>query len=278
MWLGEEMAGIAQPVALLLFDPLVSYLGSTKLNEAGPVRGVLHPLCNWAEEQDVCLIGLEHFNKDVKNLDALYRVSGSSAITEVARMVHFAIKDERSGRVTLACRKHNNCPEPLDLSYLLVETRDHIVRVADWQTETEKMDVGKHLSGALGRAAQPSEWRRAQGFVIDYVRERGEVRDGRHGVPSAQLQEAAEAAGFKKGTLYKAVAELGGETQRPSGEKNPPWWTWLPESAFSNTHLIEHEKDVIDVEDGGNELHESHESHGSHEEKPLESTAPVGLK
>ena len=86
------------------------------------------------------------------------------------------------------------------------------------------------------------------------------MSDGGRIIPSAELQAAAAAARITRSMLDKALRELGRAGWRPGNEKNPHWWTWLPEAAFAGTHIIKDERDVVDVEDEEDELHESHES------------------
>jgi putative DNA primase/helicase len=81
-------------VVLVIIDPVGAYLGVGKVDSrsASDVRGVLTPLKDMAEELNVAVIGIAHFNKkdDVKS--AILRICDSIAWAAAPRHV-FAVLD-----------------------------------------------------------------------------------------------------------------------------------------------------------------------------------------
>lgn len=65
-------------VALVVIDPITSYLGQVESHKNAEVRSVLEPLGAMAARQDVTVIGITHFSKAVGG-SAASRVIGSVA-------------------------------------------------------------------------------------------------------------------------------------------------------------------------------------------------------
>ena len=70
-------------VALVIVDPVSSYLGKTDSHKNSEVRGVLEPLSDMADRTRVALLSITHFNKTGANntTKALHRFIGSIAFT-----------------------------------------------------------------------------------------------------------------------------------------------------------------------------------------------------
>jgi len=231
-------------VSLIILDPLKSYLGGVRLNDAGEVRLALGRLCMVAALANACLIGVLHFNKDHKNPCALHRVAGSGAFTEMARTVHFVLLDESTGRRIVACRKHNNCRRPPDLSFALKD-KGGVGYATDWRLEDTQFDVEKTLSGATSSPRAPSSRERAEDFVKDYLAKHVVRGEETVAIPSAELYREAKARGLAKSAVEKAVKRLGGVSERPTGTRNPHWNLRFPCSSI--TPIEEVVEDVEDV-------------------------------
>lgn len=74
-------------IKIILFDPLTSYLGKAKKNNDQEIRTVLMKLRRLARETGLAVISVDHFNKDTKQTIAVYRQSGTQALTAVPRIV-----------------------------------------------------------------------------------------------------------------------------------------------------------------------------------------------
>jgi len=81
-----QMRERGQDVQLIVIDPASSYLGDIDGNKETQVRPLLLRLRDFAEELNICVIGLGHFNKNNEQA-ALHRLSGAGAWTAVPRFV-----------------------------------------------------------------------------------------------------------------------------------------------------------------------------------------------
>lgn len=78
-----------QPIAMLVIDPITSYLPGHKLrkvdlNDAGQLRTVLEPWLSLAQEHNLAIVCVTHFMKDTTRA-MLHRVLGSAAFTQTCR-------------------------------------------------------------------------------------------------------------------------------------------------------------------------------------------------
>jgi RecA-family ATPase len=71
-------------IGMIVLDPLNAYLDGVDINKEMEVRGALRPMRDFAEDENVTLVGLRHLNK-ATDKPALYRGGGSIALTAVAR-------------------------------------------------------------------------------------------------------------------------------------------------------------------------------------------------
>ena len=207
-----EQAISETAATLVIIDPISSYIGNTDVNKNDEVRAVLEPLNHLADRTGVAIVMVKHLSKSPKSIDALYRVSGASAWTEVPRTVHFVVKD-KDGRIAFARRKANNARPTPNLAYSLMSVGDYPVIV--WEGESDA-NVDEILSGG-GRTAKATDQ------AAEWAKETLTAAGGN--MASAELFAAAKAAGFGEKTLYKALRKIGATSFRPAGEKNPTW-TW----------------------------------------------------
>ena len=82
-------------VALVVVDPVSSYLGKTDSHKNSEVRGVLEPLSEMAERTRVAILSVTHFSKAGSNntTRALHRFIGSIAFTGAPRAAFAVIED-----------------------------------------------------------------------------------------------------------------------------------------------------------------------------------------
>ena len=97
-------------VVLVIIDPMSAYLGIGKVDgrSATDVRGVLTPLKDMAEELNVAVIGISHFNKKDDIKSALLRVSDSIAYVAAARHVYAVLDDPEDKDCKLFVKAKNN--------------------------------------------------------------------------------------------------------------------------------------------------------------------------
>ena len=172
--------------------------------EAGCVEGVNQ----LAEEFDIAIIGVHHFNKGKRDI-AGDSISGSHAYRDAARAIWlFALDKKEPTRRLMVCDKHNWAEHrPLGLAYRIEQGR--IVYEAD-PLELSADDLMNQ--GAVQSLEIACSWLLAQ------------LSSGPQ--PAIDMKAAAAVADISDTTLNRAKKQLGVVTRR---EKNR--WTWTLPSA-----------------------------------------------
>jgi RecA-family ATPase len=118
----EQAVRSKNDVKLVIIDPLSAYLGGkVDAYRDTDVRGVLMPLVQFAEKNNVAVIGVRHLNKSGTG-KAIYRGLDSIAFTAAARTVWLLSTDPTdpdSKRRLLTAAKHNLLIEPSGLAFEL---------------------------------------------------------------------------------------------------------------------------------------------------------------
>ena len=110
-------------IALIVIDPVSSYLGKTDSHKNSEVRGVLEPLSEMAERKRVAILSVTHFSKAGaanNTTKALHRFIGSIAFTGAPRAAFAVIDDaEHEGRRLFLHAKNNLARPPQGLAFRL---------------------------------------------------------------------------------------------------------------------------------------------------------------
>ena len=109
-------------VAVVVVDPVSSYLGKTDSHKNSEVRGVLEPLSDMADRTRVAVLTITHFSKSAagNTTKALHRFIGSIAFTGAPRTAFAVIEDaENAGRYLVLHAKNNLAPPPQGLAFRL---------------------------------------------------------------------------------------------------------------------------------------------------------------
>ena len=198
-------------VALVIIDPISSYMGKTDSHKNAEVRGALEPLSEMAERLKVAILSITHFSKTgaANNSKALHRFIGSIAFIGAPRAAFAVIEDaDNEGRILLLHAKNNMAPKPQGLAYRLVQrivgeegggivasyiafdsepvtvSADEALRASDGGGDkTAKADAKEFLQGALAAGAVPAA-------EINRM-----ARD--HGLTPKAVRSAREALGVK---------------------------------------------------------------------------------
>jgi hypothetical protein len=184
--------------AVLMCDPIISIIDD-KINtfKAQELRAALEPLKRAAEEAEMALVGLVHFNKS-KDTDVLSMISGSRAWVEVARAVVAVAVDKDADEYTCVVSQVKNNLGRSDLPHLKYTIRTATLRAADHPAADEDVEIG-HLvwTGESERGAEELLVTKAEVSpvgdvtkqVLDYVTRRSaELGGGR--VPAVDVTDA----------------------------------------------------------------------------------------
>jgi hypothetical protein len=196
-------------VALIVIDPVSSYLGKVDSHKNSEVRSVLEPLSELAERTGVAILSITHFSKSSANgtTKALHRFIGSIAFTGAPRAAFAVIEDaENPGRRLFLLAKTNFAAVPQGLAFrfeqCLIEG-DIVASRIVWEAEpvTISADEAIAIDGASGESR--SEKTRAMEILADALSQ-GTLtaadasqlaRD--HGISSKVLRSAREALGVE---------------------------------------------------------------------------------
>jgi RecA-family ATPase len=235
--LEQEIAKIGD-VALVIIDPISSYMGKTDSHKNSEVRGALEPLSEMAERLKVAILSITHFSKAGSgggNTKALHRFIGSIAFVGAPRAAFAVIEDaDNEGRMLVLHAKNNMAPKPQGLAYRLLQTIvcDNIVAsYVEWDSESVTISANE----ALGAAETSSNSRTAREKAEDFLRDR--LASGP--VPQKDVKADADGAGIAWATIRRAKEHLGIE---PHKDGMGGGWTWaLPKvlKSLEDAHVPE---------------------------------------
>lgn len=216
-------------VGLIVLDPMLDVLSANlKSGDQKAVRAALARISSFAEERDVLVLGIAHFNKMNSVAEAIDRVTDSAAFTQRPRAaIAFAYDDESDCHVVSQIKNNWGTLKLPSLAFEVVPVElkedGEIIETVHlkWKGESEWI-VDDILSKAHKKDAA-SKTDRVAG-VMRYT-----LRD--HSLPKAEVMTAIEAAVGKVGdsTLQKAKALAGVISERAKEEHGPAMWSLLPD-------------------------------------------------
>jgi len=154
--LERKIAEIGE-VALVIIDPISSYLGKTDSHKNAEVRGALEPLSEMAERLKVAILSITHFSKSGSgnSSKALHRFIGSIAFVGAPRAAFAVIEDaETEGRMLLLHAKNNMAAKPQGLAYRLAQTlvgvsrQDIVASYVTWESDPVATSADEALRNA----------------------------------------------------------------------------------------------------------------------------------
>jgi putative DNA primase/helicase len=212
-------------VALIIIDPITSYMGKIDSHRTADVRAVLEPLSHLADETGVCILAISHPPKASQS-KAMNAVTGSLAFVAAARIVFVAMAepDTTTERKVLLAVKNNLGPASKGLGYRMVQTivsNDVVACYVAWDDQPVTMTADEALNQSASSQSHGGKIADAK----DLLRE--ELANGP--VAQEKLVAAAEAAGIKERTLRRAKKALKIESKKGDFDSN---WMWsLPKAA-----------------------------------------------
>jgi RecA-family ATPase len=223
-------------VALIVIDPVSSYVGVGKVNNSmtTDVRGFLAPLTDLATEKQVAIIGVMHFNKKADVTNAMLRIADSLAYVAAARHVYVVVDDtEIEGRRLFVKAKNNLSPDNKALTYMTQDCK------VGRDEETHKDIYAPHVvwgSEHIQVTAAEAMQAEADGGQSDYAQKEARKflveRLSSGAVKYADLLEDAKLNGISERTLRRAKRKLGIQVRKE--KKIDGNWLWeLPPPAKS---------------------------------------------
>src|SRR5262245_37841009 len=212
-------------VALVIIDPISSYMGKTDSHKNSEVRGALEPASEMAERMKVAILSITHFSKagSANTNKALHRFIGSIAFVGAPRAAFAVIEDaDNEGRMLVLHAKNNMAPKPQGLAYRLLQTIvcDNIVAsYVHWDATPVTISADQAL-GAAESAGSRTTKEEATDFLRDIL--------GQGEVPAEEVQQAARKAGITPKPLRSAREALKVKSRREGFGPGAVWYWSLP--------------------------------------------------
>jgi hypothetical protein len=226
--LEEKIARIGD-VALVVVDPVSSYLGKTDSHKNSEVRGVLEPLSEMAERMRIAILSITHFSKSGANntTKALHRFIGSIAFTGAPRAAFAVIEDaEHEGRRLFLHAKNNLARAPQGLAFRLEQCLINDAVVASrilWDAEPVAITANE----ALAADSSCNETGTAKAEAIEFL----QAALAAGPLPAAEVNRMARDHGLTGKAVRSARESLGVKIERDGfGPGSKSLWTLPPEA------------------------------------------------
>jgi putative DNA primase/helicase len=216
-------------VKLVLIDPVSAYMncagasGKIDTFRTSDVRTVLGPVSELAEELDIGVVGIMHFNKKADVTNIVLRVSDSLAFGAAARHVYAAIDDKENDRRLLIRGKNNLAPRNTGgtLAYRFNEKyvgddprTKEAIRAPFIEFDSEYVDItAAEAMRAVSDFKDPGTGERARTLLRDML--------AGGPVPQKEIEEMAKAEDISISTLRRVKKKVGVRHQK-KGKK----WMW----------------------------------------------------
>jgi putative DNA primase/helicase len=218
--LGNKVAEL-RDVALIIIDPITSYMGKIDGHQTIDVRTVLEPVAGFAEKRDVAILAITHPPKATQSR-ALYAVTGSLAFVAASRLVFIATKEPQTERRLLLAVKNNLGPLAAGLGFSLAQcfvSNEILTSHVAWDNAPVTTTADEAIAAANNGGPV------AMDEAVDFLRE--ELANGPRTVQD--IKKAAAGAGMAWRTIGRAKAALSVKSSKQGLENG---WVWdLPKDA-----------------------------------------------
>lgn len=219
---------------LLIVDPITSTINGD-LHKVETVRAALDPLNRLAQDLDIAVLAIMHFNKGAGNVSD--KLSGSHAFRDVARSVMLFATDEDTGKRIVTIDKSNYSQErgqsfSFELQSVPVSTDDGaettVARISS--IEASDVSVADIVNRGNGDDSEHAARSEASQFIIDYLKSCEAFQ-----APARDVINAGKAAGFTEAQMTKAKFKINNEvksqkgtfTPGPGGKPQSTPWVWI---------------------------------------------------
>lgn len=187
----EEIISELKP-ALVIFDPVQSFIPSeVQMGQRNAMRNCLNPLIGWGEKYDCTFMIIVHTNKR-QGVFGRNRVADSADIWDIARSV-LIVGQAQDGKRYISHEK-SNYGEPGET--IIFDIEDGVAVFKEYSEKKDK-DFIQERDFETRQAPQRAD---AERFIFDFL------KNGKK--PTAELDEAAKAAGISNATLRRAKEQL----------------------------------------------------------------------
>jgi hypothetical protein len=209
-------------VALVVIDPVSSYLGKVDSHNNADLRAALEPLSEMAGRLGICVLAVTHLNKS-GNGSANNRIIGSIAFVALARTAHIVARDRTDKERRLFIPSKNNVgPEGKGLSFRtqLLEVTNGIFAPAVVWEGTVDISAEEALATHTEKSSSAPAREAAEEFL------RMALADGP--LPMRRIQAESKGAGLAWAAVRRAKDAIG---IKPSKTALDGGWVWeLPKA------------------------------------------------
>lgn len=224
----EKLIAEIGDVALIIIDPISSYMGKADSHKNAEVRGVLEPLSKTAERTGAAVISITHFSKAgaSNGAKALHRFIGSIAFIAAARMAFAVMADPEDEQRRLFLHVKNNLSAPpKGLAFRLWQRivgdpgkaiiGSHVM----WDPDPVSITANQALAAEASQGDQ-SALAEAEEFLRDLL--------AAGPTPQKDIRAAADGSGIAWATVRRAKQRLGVVTVRETEGfgKGAGRWVW----------------------------------------------------
>jgi hypothetical protein len=206
---------------MIIFDPISAFWGEVNENKNPQVRVVMEQLKRVAEDYQVAIVLVTHYNKGL-GTQALARITGSLALAAACRSVWSVTNNKETNIRTVACVKMNLSENRAGFTF---EISDGKINILEEHVDVSADDMlyERMLNNQKNRGPEPEKLNEScdwlQGFLASGA------------VWVAEVYEKAEAAGYKKRTIDRAKKLLNIKSKK---EDFSGHWMWSFPSNFQN--------------------------------------------
>jgi putative DNA primase/helicase len=195
---------------LVVIDPISAYLGKTGENFNAEVRALMGPLADLASRNHLAVVAVTHLRKGEGA--AIYRAMGSLAFVAAARSAWMITKDpSQPGRRLFLPMKNNLGNDAVGMAYTIEPRAGGGGAVVHWSDEEVHAPADNATSTKFGRPA--TERSEATQWLAQLL--------SAGPVPTAEVHDAAAAAGYSLATIRRAFREIGGKAVKLGSA-----WQW----------------------------------------------------
>jgi len=213
-------------VALVIIDPITSYLGKVDSHKNADIRSVLEPLGRMAAKQHVTVIANTHLSKAAGG-SANSRVIGSVAFVNHARAAFIVTADRDDPGKRLFIPSKTNLGKPRNgLAYRIADVAlpgpDHGSVIwapyVKWEDAPVTISADQAMAALAGGQEGRSAIEEAKQFLLEVLSSGEESQK--------EIKRQAEEAGFHWRTVRRAKDLLGVEAIRTGGIGEKGRWIW----------------------------------------------------
>ena len=215
-----EVAAQQRPPALVVFDPIQSYLGAgVEMNKANEVRPILDYLASFSKRYNCAVVLVSHMSKPgANNTAALDRLLGSSDFRNAARSIIIVGSDPEDRGLRVFAHAKNSVGTPGESQTFRV-TADGVAYLGT--TELTADEIVRPVAGVRGRPAT------ALSAAVDALKE---LLGEKGWATREEVEEMCRGKGISGAAMYRAKDALNLRAIRCGPrDKKYVWWL-LPET------------------------------------------------